>query len=279
MKSAPPLVSAYFDGDLTDAEQVDLRAWLLESSQNVRSFVLHSFVHSQLVDFIGREPTRVSAILAAEISPPPTPAPTKGKVLKTFGRVLAVAATLASVVALTYFYAMRPDVVASVNGTRNVQWAAGANGRNVGNLLHASDDLAIESGILHVVFARGGQVALQGPARFRIESDKAGRLLEGKLSVLAPEHAVGFTIYSGRVTAVDLGTEFSLARMKDDSCELHVFDGLVEVQLDGRTTGGNNEEKLTIPQGRAIRFDGATGKVTSIEYDKTKRLPNSIWSQ
>jgi hypothetical protein len=192
---------------------------------------------------------------------------------------LAVAAILFCVATLTYFYAARPEVVASVNGTQNVQWAAGTTAQTVGGLLHAGDGLAIDGGLLHIVFARGGQVALQGPAKFRIESDKAGRLLAGSLSVLAPEHAVGFTIYGGRLTAVDLGTEFHLQRLPDDSCVLHVFDGLVEIQLDARSNGGGGKEKLQIPEGRAIRFDAASGKVASIEYDKSKRLVDTIWSR
>jgi ferric-dicitrate binding protein FerR (iron transport regulator) len=282
MKSSPQFVSAYFDGDLSPGEQADLRAWLLESPLHVKSFVIHSFVHSQLVDFVGPEPTRVNAIVAAEI--PQEPAAESARPLReglrsVFGRVLTLAAVLVGVIALTYFYAVRPEVVASVNGTRNVKWAVGADNRNVGSLLHARDDVAIADGLLHIVFARGGQVALQGPARFNIESDKAGRLVEGRLFVLAPEHAVGFTIHTARLTAVDLGTEFYLEHLPDDSCILQVFDGLVEIQFSGQPDGTDSEEKLQIPQGRAIRFDAATGKVASIDYDKTKRLPDTTWSQ
>jgi ferric-dicitrate binding protein FerR (iron transport regulator) len=283
MKTAPQFVSAYFDGDLSPSDQAELRVWLLESSLHVKSFVIHSFVHSQLIDFIGPEPTRVNAIVSAEVSPPLVEAPAiaaRDKSLRSVvGRMLTLAAALMGVVALTYFYAVRPEVVASVNGTRNVKWAAGADTRNVGSLLHARDELAIDDGSLHIVFARGGQVALQGPARFRIESDQAGRLIEGRLSVLALEHAVGFTIHTARLTAVDLGTEFYLERLPDDSCVLQVFDGLVEIQLTSQQIGNSHEEGLPIPEGRAIRFDAATGKVTSIEYDNTKRLPDTTWSQ
>jgi hypothetical protein len=283
MKSAPQFVSAYFDRDLNSGDQALLRAWLLESRQNVKSFVVHSFVHSQLIDLIGPEQTRVNAIVQAETTTPPVTKPAfaaKGKGIRTvIGRILTLAAALVGVIALTYFYAVRPEVVASVNGTRNVKWAAGADARKVGSLLQARDDLAINDGQLHIVFARGGQVALLGPARFRIESDKAGRLIEGRLSVLAPEHAVGFTIHTARLTAVDLGTEFYLERLPDESCILQVFDGLVEIQFSNQPNGSKREEALPIPEGRAIRFDAGTGEITSIDYDKTKRLPNTIWSQ
>jgi ferric-dicitrate binding protein FerR (iron transport regulator) len=283
MKSVPQVVSDYFDGDLSSHDQAELRRWLFERPLNVKAFVVHSFVHSQLIDWIGPEPTRVNRIVAAEVvpsqSPVPAPVAARSKARSIAGRALVLAAMLAGLFAIGYMFSDRFEAVASVSGTRNVHWANGANPRNVGSLLHAGDELTIEDGLLHIVFARGGQVAVHGPATFRIESDMEGRLVKGRLCALTPEHARGFTIHTARMAAVDLGTEFYLESKPDDSCALQVFEGLVEVQLDGRSNAVASDEKLQIPQGRAIRFDAATGKVTSIEYDKSKRLPETTWSQ
>jgi len=275
MTSASALVSAYFEGDLDPDEYAHLRAWLLESSKHVDEFVRDAFVHTQLIDLVGPEQVRANRLVAAELVPKAAP---HYSVPRSMGRMLALAASLMFVVVLVSFFMLRPAVVATVTGTRNVQWALGAEKRAVGGLLQSGDEVAVDRGTLHLTFARGGQVALHGPARFRLESDNAGRLLGGSLSAFVLEHAVGFTIHSGRLWVVDLGTEFQIELLTDDSCELQVFDGLVEVQFrepDSEGAGG----KLQISQGRAFRFDGRSGKIQSIEYDKTKRLPVSVWSQ
>ena len=268
---------------MSGTDQINLRQWLFEKAQHVESFVAYSYIHSQLMDWIGPEPTRVSEILAAEALAAPAAANAHARtVTKTrpmTGRVLALAIVFMGVLAGGYMFFDRIETVASVSGTRNVHWVKNSVARKVGSLLSTGDEVAIEDGVLHIVFAHGGQVAVQGPARFRIESDKAGRLLTGRLCAFTPEHAVGFTIHSARLAAVDLGTEFYLEHQPDDFCLLEVFDGLVEVQLDGRSGKVSSDEKLQIPEGRAIRYDSGTGKFTSIEYDKTKRLPESTWAQ
>jgi ferric-dicitrate binding protein FerR (iron transport regulator) len=276
MSSKTQLLSAYFDGDLLPEEYQQLRAWLLADPQRISDFVVDSFVHAQLVELLGPEQMRADRLVAANTWPKAT---RRSPVLRATGRALAVAASLLFVVALTYFTLFRPEVVATVSGTRDVQWVLGAQKRTVGALLQSGDELALDRGTLHLTFARGGQIALHGPARFRIASDMSGRLIRGRLSAFVPEHAVGFTIHSGRLNVVDLGTEFSLELAADQSCEIQVFDGLVELQFgeppDEMVGGG----KLHLSQGRAVRFDASTGNVNPIDYDQTKRLPASVWSR
>jgi ferric-dicitrate binding protein FerR (iron transport regulator) len=276
MTSAPHILSAYFDADLEPGEYGRLCAWLHESTDHVAQFVVEGFVHSQLIELLSPDQARANALVAARLLTESA----KPRRTRHFAiRSLAVAAAIAVVAATTYFAAVRPKVVATVTGTRNVQWAPGIEKRIVGGLLQSGDELALEHGTLHLTFAGGAQVALRGPARFRVESDHAGQLLRGRLSAYVLEHSVGFTIHSGHFTVVDLGTEFYLERAENDSCELQVFAGLVEVRLaespDDVTDGG----KLQISQGSAIRFEAAAGKIKPIDYNKTMRLPDSAWSR
>jgi hypothetical protein len=283
MKSVPQFVSDYLDGDLSGPDHAKLRQWLFATRRNVDSFVTCSFIHSQLMDWIGPEPTKVREIVAAETLPKRVRVARATRAIANLrslsGRLLALATVLAAVVAAAYLYFGRVEAVASVSGTRNVLWTKGADVRKVGSLLRNGEEVAIDGGTLHIVFARGGQVSVQGPARFRIESDMSGRLLDGRLFAFTPEHAVGFTIHTTRLTAVDLGTEFYLEHQPDNSCSLEVFDGLVEVQLDRQSGKDSSDEKLQIPEGRAINFNAGTGRVTSYDYDKTKRPPDATWSQ
>jgi ferric-dicitrate binding protein FerR (iron transport regulator) len=192
--------------------------------------------------------------------------------------VLAAAALVTFVVAMTYFVGVRPNVVATVSGTRDVQWAIGVEKRIVGGLLQSGDELALDRGTLYLTFAGGAQVALRGPARFRVESDHAGRLIRGSLSAYVLEHAVGFTVHSGHLTVVDLGTEFHVEQQSAESCELQVFEGLVEVRIE-EPSDNSDDGKLKLSGGQAIRFEAASGKIKPIEYNKTMRLPDSAWSR
>jgi hypothetical protein len=274
MNALPPLTNGYFDGDLQPSEYATLRNWLLESDEHVNDFVVDSFVHTQLIELLGPEQVRANALVAAEFNPK---ADGRLGTRRLSGRLLLLAAMLVVAFPLAYFVMLRSEVVGTVTGTRNVKWAFGAEKRTVGSLLQAGDEVALNVGTLYLTLARGGQIALHGPAKFRVDSDNAGRLLNGRLSAFVPEHAVGFTVRSGKLTFVDLGTEFRLEMLSENTGELQVFDGLVEVQFDDRA--GAKSAELQISQGRAVRLDAVTSDVKSIEYDKTMRLPMTEWSQ
>jgi ferric-dicitrate binding protein FerR (iron transport regulator) len=275
MTSERETLSAYFDADLQPDEYSRLRAWLHENTNHVADFLVDGFVHTQLIDLLGPDQASANALVTARLvakSAPPS------RTRRAVRRVLAVAVLLAFVVATTYFVAARPEYVATVTGTRNVQWAMGVEKRTVGDLLQAGDELALDRGTLHLTFVGGAQVALGGPARFRVESDYAGRLIRGSLSAFVLEHAVGFTIHSGQLNVVDLGTEFRIDQGNAESCELQVFDGLVEVWIE-EPVDPSDDGKLKVSGGQAIGFDAAAGKIKPIEFNKTMRLPASAWSR
>jgi hypothetical protein len=223
---------------------------------------------------LGPEQVRANALVAAEFNPE---ADGHYGTRRLSGRLFLLAATLIIIIPLTYFVMFRAEVVGTITGTRNVKWALGAEKRTVGSLLQAGDEVALDLGTLYLTLARGGQIALHGPAKFRVDSNDAGRLINGSLSAFVPEHAVGFTVRCGKVTFVDLGTEFHLEFSSGDTSELQVFDGLVEVRFADRTDAKSGE--LQISQGRAVRLNSATGDVKSVEYDKTMRLPMTEWSR
>jgi hypothetical protein len=187
-----------------------------------------------------------------------------------------LAASILYLLTLGYFVISRPVVVATISGTRNVQWALSEEKRTVGTLLKANEEIALDAGTLHLTFARGGQVALHGPARFRVESEKAGRLIHGGLSAFGPKHAIGFTIHSAGLAVVSIGTEFHIDVIADKSGELQVFDDFVEVRFDEQPRDAP-ADTMSISQGRAYRFDVATGNVKSIDYNKSMRLPRTQW--
>ena len=276
MELRPQHVSGYFDGDLTPDEELKLRAWLLESQDHIDDFVTDCFVHTQLIDLLNSHQMHANALVAAEMLLKLEHRPLPRRFM---GRILALAVSLAIVATAIFFIASRGFVVATVTGTSNARWTSDAEKRTVGSLLKAGDEISVDGGSLRITFARGGQVALHGQGRFRVVSDSSGELLFGSISAFVPEHAVGFTVRTKKLKLVDLGTEFQFDLSADDSCEVQVFSGLVELQMYSSTGNGAAKKELRISQGRAIRFDGRTDTVKSIEYKPARRLPISAWSQ
>jgi hypothetical protein len=276
MKSVSQHVCAYFDGELTPDGQRTLCAWLLESQEHIDDFVADCMVHTQLIDLFNCHQLRANALLAVEGFSIVAGSHRSRRII---GRILSLAVSLAIVGTVMFLVLTRHSVVATVTGASNAQWNSDAEKQTVGSLLKAGDEISVARGTLRLAFSRGGQVALHGPARFRVDSDISGQLLQGSLSAFVPEHAVGFTVRAKRLKLVDLGTEFHIDLFSDDSSELQVFNGLVEIQFDQVTAKGTERKKLQISQGRAIRFDGLTGSVKTIEYNSTARVPMSEWSQ
>jgi ferric-dicitrate binding protein FerR (iron transport regulator) len=275
MDSLPQLVSAYFDGDLTPNEEPVLRAWLSEGQDKIDDFVINSFVHSQLLDLLNSHQVRANALVASVLPELEHRPPSR----RFIGRILTIAVLLAIVATSIFFFASSGSVVATVTGTSNARWTSDGEKRTVGSLLKVGDEISVDGGTLYITFARGGQTALRGPCRFRVESDSSGELLRGGVSAFVPEHAIGFTVRTRKLKLVDLGTEFQINLSTDESCELQVFSGLVELQLFQSVGSGAAKKELQISQGRAVRFDSGTDTIKSIDYDPAMRLPMSAWSR
>ena len=89
--------------------------------------------------------------------------------------------------------------------------------------LIAGQTLSVRRGLLSIEFGCGATVALQGPAEFKIVSDKKGFLEFGNLTAKAPPEARGFAIETPTCTSVDLGTEFGMRVDSTGISETHVF--------------------------------------------------------
>jgi ferric-dicitrate binding protein FerR (iron transport regulator) len=279
MKVGTQQISAYFDGDLSSAEQQSLCAWLLQNRSHVDEFVRCGFVHTQLIEMLSANQLHANALVAAEgLSPTATQSPTKPKRSQLWiTNLTLLAASIGVVLTLGCFLAWRHTVVATISRTQNVQWVDDtAASRNVGSLVQAGDDIALKSGTLFLTFARGGQIALEGPCRFHVDSDNGGQLRGGRLWTFVPEHAVGFKVQCGRLAIVDLGTEFQVEMQDDESSLVQVFDGLVELQYAEQD---NTERHAQISQGRAIQFDAKRRAISSIDYQSARQLPKSAWSK
>jgi len=285
MENISQLISDYLEGELDAAGAARLAELLRQDPAAVDQLVLDSFIHLQLHDWLHVRPLRDELLLGAlrdrdrnacdsalareEAEETTVRRTSRRRWLTASAASAAMLAITASLITAAYF-ATRPAVVAQLTQATHCQWESHAAPYAVGALLHAGEPLTLQRGRAVLTFTCGARITLEGPAAVELASAAKVSLHSGRVGALVPTHAVGFSVATPRAEFVDLGTEFALALKPSGSCELQVFDGMVEMRLP--PLEGRAAEKLRISQGSAIRFDAATADVRSIPYDKEQRL-------
>jgi ferric-dicitrate binding protein FerR (iron transport regulator) len=123
-----------------------------------------------------------------------------------------------------------------------------------------------------ITFASGVKLLVEGPTSLKLESASNVRLIDGRVAAKVPRHAVGFAVTSTLARVVDLGTQFSLSLHAEKSFDLHVFEGLVELQLDKRF-GEAVHKPAYVSAIHAVTFDVAAGDIKNIEFEPGKQMP------
>ena len=247
------LIAAYFDQELTAEEKRELEEMLLASSRAREIFLDRSDWHGLL-----REQALQGQI--SLLSEDPAGAITK-KVTPFRKKAWAVGA-LAACIALGWWVFPRspeepskiagkkvssnPDQVAMLAQAIDVKWETGSGSFGVGAALPRGW-LKISSGTLRLDFYSGARVILEGPAAIELLSPDLARLETGKLTARVPPPAEGFTVLSSTLKVVDRGTEFGMNVSGAEACEVHVFDGEVELQGDLPATA-----EKSLQEGKAV---------------------------
>lgn len=286
MQRTSLLISDFLIGELDAAGIAELTELLRADPAVVDQLVFDSYVHSQLHDWMHvrqfRDELLADAFRDSEldhcaldsVAPLEELKSSPGRSRRRIGILAGLAASVlvvASLLAVGYF-ASRPAIVAQLTEASNCQWEASANSLAVGTLLHAGQPLRLKSGRAMLTFASGAQLILDGPAAVELRSEMTADLSAGRVGALVPTQAIGFTVATPAVRFVDLGTEFTLELEPNNSCELQVFDGLVEMQLPPHAERA--AEQLRISEGSAVRFDADSFDVRSIPYDEEQRISN-----
>ncbi|RYD65933.1 MAG: hypothetical protein EOP83_06265 [Verrucomicrobiaceae bacterium] len=227
------LISAHFDRELTAEERRELESMLLSSSKARQLFLdhaeMHGLVREQAMQADG-------ATLLDEV--------TSGKKVLPFTRRAWIAAGLAACVALGWWLIpsdkppgtdgfaqteLEHNEVALLDRAINVEWDGPSFAP--GSAL-PKGPIKILKGTLQLDFYSGARVVLEGPASLELLSPDLARLHSGKLTAKVPPPAQGFTVMNANLRVVDRGTEFGMSVNGADDCEVHVFDGEVELQGD-----------------------------------------------
>jgi hypothetical protein len=258
------LVSAHFDGQLMAEERRELEAMLLGSSAARRIFLDHAEWHGLL-----REHALQSGG-ASLLQNAPAAVSRRVVFFRRMGLGMGLAACLILAWKLLPFRheASNPGVLAVVDRDDdvallvqaiNVEWdgVSFAPGAAVPKGL-----LKIRRGTLRLDFYSGARVMLEGPAALELISPGLARLEQGRLTANVPPPAAGFTIQNGSLSVVDRGTEFGMNVTDADDCEVHVFNG--EVELKGGVPASTPRElfagnAIAIRDGRSTAFPSDPG--------------------
>jgi hypothetical protein len=143
---------------------------------------------------------------------------------------------------LTEQFALRPQSadlpIAVLLGASEAEWKskglAGAAG-----LPLREGWLDLVSGTASIRFNSGAVATLIGPARFQLVDSMQCFLASGSMVANVPDQAHGFKVHTNAMQLTDLGTEFGIRIGDSDATEVHVIDGLVEVECE--TTDKKNE--------------------------------------
>jgi hypothetical protein len=294
------LISGYLDGELTDEEREQLARILERDGSSLDQLVYDGFIHSQLLDWMNQqrvpEPTSSSATVNAAVQASRRDRYAKRAEAVTDGRVwpasaiapsetspqrsrlwslATLAATLlvaASVSIAAYIYATRPVIVAQLTQATGSQWDNTGAKLGVGSLLQDGEELKLVKGTALVTFSSGTRLLLEAPVALRLDSAMEVHLHYGQVAARVPTTARGFTVASSISRFVDLGTAFTLNLVADESFTLHVFEGLVELQLDERF-GVAVHQPLRVAEVRAVSFDIKSGDVKAVEFQEGKQMP------
>ena len=292
MANVDLLISRYLDGELADDEAIELAAALDTDVASIDQLVFMSLIHSQLLNWMDQhgELQESAAVVgqqtnstysAAAKSPSASDTRSPGQRLAFIGgrrrlfSYTALAAMLliaASVPIVGYLYWSRPVHVGQLTDATDCRWGVSPADMGVGTFVSSGQDLELLKGRAIITFASGAKLLLEGPTSLHLESASNVRLLDGRVAAKVPRHAVGFTVTSSLARVVDLGTEFSLALRAEKSFDLHVFEGLVELQLDKRF-GKAVHKPAYVSAVHAVTFDVRAADIKAIEFEPGKKMP------
>jgi hypothetical protein len=266
------LLDAYLDGALTPEEKQELERVLLESDAARRQFweraSLHGWTYAAAklnygakpTEEVARERRRIHEASFAAIRNWLRPVISVGWKLALVGAACVIAVLVwnrfhqpepADEEDLSADTAAEPGVsnsIATLTRGTGVVWQHETIGVEVGSVL-APGWLRLKAGAVQIEFDSGARVILEGPAELQLISPGEAQLRTGKLSARVPEPAHGFKIYTPDATVTDLGTEFGLNLEKSKPAQVEVFEGKVELAVDG-----TNQPQL-LNAGEGVQID------------------------
>ncbi len=256
------LLQRSFDGELTEAETIELREWLHEHPEAMERYLEHCQMESWLRDPVLRtEPSEGKVISLSE-----SRQPVRKRVanhhrlnpvtLRRFMRgVMAGAACLAFLLLASWFVkSIQPESgrKSSVARIIRVEGEGFVNAKRelaAGTELASGDRVEMKVGLVEMAFRDTGvHVIAAAPLSLSVDSTERMFLFDGEVKLHVPPQGVGFVVETEDRKITDLGTSFVVTARKEGGKVL-VLDGQIAVaNRDG------SEERLMI-EGEQANFE------------------------
>ena len=281
------LLQRYFDQILSAPERLELEQMLLASARAREIFWETARWHALLRQWGEAEWGRISADFRYEQAATPRGWRRLAGVSRRRWMYAALVAALLALSGQMFLSQRSATVVAPTPQARNgiallastadAVWINPTESRQAGQTL-SPGWLRLASGAVHIEFARGARVVLEGPAEFQLISESNAELRSGRMRAHVPEPAKGFTITTPGMVVVDRGTEFACSVPAQGAPEVHVFVG--EVDLNLARSGGVSQslrenQSVRVQNGHAYAIQSNPGAFMS-EQELARRTTENI---
>ena len=215
-------IDEWLDRDIDEVTLAELNKWLTESPENAARFAERSHLHSHLSEW-------AKTVKGEQASETPTEKPIPFPFLKA---LMPIAAAIAVCFGLFHLINQpSPGTpVAQLTDSPGAILSYQGRGLDTTEPTLLTGDYTLSSGIAAVAFETGVELIIEAPARFQLYSEKHVTLHQGRVAATVPPAGVGFLIETPAADIIDHGTEFAVEVGEDQSSEIHVFKGEVEVQ-------------------------------------------------
>lgn len=155
--------------------------------------------------------------------------------------------------------------VATLSDSIHAKWAdIDTSMQNGTRLSAASNQLILKEGIAELTFDNHAKAIIEAPSEFQILANDRIGLTYGKVSVMVPPRAIGFSVYTLNAKVIDLGTKFGVKAEANGDTQLYVFKGKTSL-----IAGGDSDTtSMEVTRGTAKRVSGMTGTVSDITFSQ-----------
>ncbi|KAA1260248.1 FecR protein [Rubripirellula obstinata] len=128
----------------------------------------------------------------------------------------------------------------------------------------------LSNGLVEIRFMNRVEMIVESPALFEIESKDRVVLHRGKISAKVSPEGKGFVVDTPSSYVTDYGTEFSVSVLSDDSSEVHVHSGEVDVKPK-RAPENTDAVRLVTDQATLVEGNGVVPQGIDIAKDRFMR--------
>jgi len=257
------IINLYIDNEAAETESAWLAARLQSSTDDLDEFVEQVLIEAEL-----RQHGEGAVVESPSLS----------RRLMERARNPAITSLAAALILLLTIAAILRATVSLPPGPA-AEWSASegskvsVSGSDDHGRLTVGSELRIAQGYAEITLAKGVRCLVQAPASFRLEAANRVRFSDGIAWFRVETAARGFEVRTAGLSVVDLGTEFGIDARTPLACQVHVFEGLVEVAaLAGR------KEMSVLAAGEAVALQ-AVGRLESLSAVSSrflKHLPEGL---